>query len=144
MFRPKLLDTLRGYSRQQLIRDVMAGVIVGVVALPLAIAFAIASGVSPEKGLYTAVIAGFIIAALGGSRVQIYFRLFKAEDCSSRSISSTIYKTLHISEQLERRSAYHSMSLVRNSGSYVAFHFNIELRFYSFFRLIERRAKMDG
>lgn len=71
MFRPKLFDTLRGYSRQQLIRDVMAGVIVGVVALPLAIAFAIASGVSPEKGLYTAVIAGFIISVLGGSRVQI-------------------------------------------------------------------------
>lgn len=71
MFRPKLFDTLRGYSRQQLIKDAMAGVIVGVVALPLAIAFAIASGVSPEKGLYTAVIAGFIISVLGGSRVQI-------------------------------------------------------------------------
>ncbi|HRO48198.1 sulfate permease [Agriterribacter sp.] len=71
MFRPKLLDTLKGYSRQQFIKDTMAGLIVGVVALPLAIAFAIASGVSPEKGLYTAVIAGFIISALGGSRVQI-------------------------------------------------------------------------
>lgn len=71
MFRPKLFDTLQRYSRQQLIRDIMAGMIVGVVALPLAIAFAIASGVSPEKGLYTAVIAGFLISVLGGSRVQI-------------------------------------------------------------------------
>lgn len=71
MFRPKLIDTLKGYSRQQFMNDLMAGLIVGVVALPLAIAFAIASGVSPEKGLYTAVIAGFIISLLGGSRVQI-------------------------------------------------------------------------
>lgn len=71
MFRPKLIDTLKGYSRQQFVNDLMAGLIVGVVALPLAIAFAIASGVSPEKGLYTAVIAGFIISLLGGSRVQI-------------------------------------------------------------------------
>lgn len=71
MFRPKLFDTFKGYDRRQLSRDLMAGLIVGIVALPLAIAFAIASGVSPEKGLYTAVIAGFIISALGGSRVQI-------------------------------------------------------------------------
>jgi sulfate permease, SulP family len=71
MFKPKLLDTLKGYSKEQLINDLMAGLIVGIVALPLAIAFAIASGVSPEKGLVTAVVAGFIISALGGSRVQI-------------------------------------------------------------------------
>ncbi|MGX5816876.1 SulP family inorganic anion transporter [Chitinophaga lutea] len=71
MFVPKLLTTLKGYNRQQLTKDVVAGVIVGIVALPLAIAFAIASGVSPEKGLYTAIVAGFIISAFGGSRVQI-------------------------------------------------------------------------
>ena len=71
MFRPKLFDTIKNYTRQQFTRDLMAGLIVGIVALPLAIAFAIASGVSPEKGLYTAVIAGFIISAMGGSRVQI-------------------------------------------------------------------------
>jgi SulP family sulfate permease len=71
MFKPKLFDTLKSYNRQQFTKDVMAGLIVGLVALPLAIAFAIASGVSPEKGLYTAIIAGFIISALGGSRVQI-------------------------------------------------------------------------
>lgn len=71
MFRPKIFDTLKNYTRQQFGKDLMAGLIVGLVALPLAIAFAIASGVSPEKGLYTAVIAGFIISALGGSRVQI-------------------------------------------------------------------------
>jgi SulP family sulfate permease len=69
---PKLWTVLReGYPRAQLGRDVTAGVIVGIVALPLAIAFAIASGVEPEQGLYTAVAAGFLISALGGSRVQI-------------------------------------------------------------------------
>ena len=71
MFTPELFTTLKSYSRRQLGKDLMAGIIVGVVALPLAIAFAIASGVSPEKGLFTAVIAGFIISALGGSCVQI-------------------------------------------------------------------------
>src|SRR6476619_1724711 len=71
MFRPKLFDTFKNYDRKQFTRDLMAGLVVGVVALPLAIAFGIASGVSPEKGLYTAVIAGFIISAMGGSRVQI-------------------------------------------------------------------------
>lgn len=71
MFRPKIFTTLKNYNQQQFGKDLMAGLIVGIVALPLAIAFAIASGVSPEKGLYTAIIAGFIIAAMGGSRVQI-------------------------------------------------------------------------
>ncbi len=71
MIRPKLLDTLKGYNRQQFVADMISGVIVGIVALPLAIAFGIASGVSPEKGLFTAIIAGFIISALGGSKVQI-------------------------------------------------------------------------
>jgi len=71
MFSPKLFHTLKDYSRPQFRKDLLAGLIVGIVALPLAIAFAIASGVSPEKGLYTAVIAGFIISVLGGSRVQI-------------------------------------------------------------------------
>ena len=71
-FVPKAFTVLRkGYTRQQFGRDVIAGVIVGIVALPLAIAFAIASGVSPEKGLITAVVAGFFISAFGGSRVQI-------------------------------------------------------------------------
>src|SRR5438270_167071 len=71
MLVPKLLTTLRGYTREQFSRDLLAGAIVGIVALPLAIAFAIASGVSPERGLYTAIVAGFLISALGGSRVQI-------------------------------------------------------------------------
>ncbi len=69
---PKLLTTLEeGYSLRQLAADASAGVLVGVVALPLAIAFAIASGVKPEQGLYTAIVAGFIASVLGGSRVQI-------------------------------------------------------------------------
>lgn len=71
-FTPKLISLLKaGISREQVIKDITAGIIVGIIALPLAIAFAIASGVSPEKGLLTAVIAGFIISACGGSRVQI-------------------------------------------------------------------------
>jgi SulP family sulfate permease len=71
MLVPKFFTTLQSYSRAQFVADLTAGLIVGVVALPLAIAFAIASGVTPDRGLYTAVIAGFIISALGGSRVQI-------------------------------------------------------------------------
>jgi sulfate permease, SulP family len=71
MFRPKIIDTLKNYNKDQFFKDLIAGVIVGIVALPLAIAFAIASGVSPEKGIFTAIIAGIIISALGGSRVQI-------------------------------------------------------------------------
>src|SRR5262245_22317700 len=70
-FRPRLLDTLKGYNAQRLGRDCAAGFTVGVLALPLAMAFAIASGVNPEAGIYTAIVAGFLISALGGSRVQI-------------------------------------------------------------------------
>ena len=70
-FRPKLVDSLKGYTREQLGTDIGAGLTVGVVALPLAMAFAIASGLKPEAGLFTAIIAGFIISALGGSKVQI-------------------------------------------------------------------------
>jgi SulP family sulfate permease len=68
---PELIPALRGYTRRQAVLDITSGIIVGVVALPLAIAFAIASGLSPEYGLYTAIVAGFLISALGGSRVQI-------------------------------------------------------------------------
>jgi SulP family sulfate permease len=72
LFIPKSIVCFReGYTRERLFRDLLAGVVVGIVALPLALAFAIASGVPPERGLYTAVIAGFLISALGGSRVQI-------------------------------------------------------------------------
>jgi SulP family sulfate permease len=70
-FRPKLLDTLKGYSSQAFFADLIAGITVGIVAIPLAMAFAIASGVKPEAGIFTAVIAGFLISALGGSRVAI-------------------------------------------------------------------------
>jgi len=70
-FRPRLLDSLTGYNRHRFAQDVGAGMTVGVVALPLAMAFAIASGLKPEAGLFTAIIAGFLISALGGSRVQI-------------------------------------------------------------------------
>ena len=68
---PKLFTTMRGYTRRQFVSDATAGVIVGVVALPLCIAFAIASGVTPERGLYTGIVAGFLISTLGGSRVRV-------------------------------------------------------------------------
>ena len=71
MLIPKFFTTIQGYSRDQFTRDLIAGVIVGIVALPLAIAFAIASGLPPERGLYTAIVAGFLVSLLGGSRVQI-------------------------------------------------------------------------
>ncbi|HPE04611.1 MAG TPA: SulP family inorganic anion transporter, partial [Thauera sp.] len=70
-FRPKLFDTLPGYSRAGLVGDLSAGITVGVLALPLAMAFAIASGMSPTAGIWTAIVAGFLIAFFGGSRVQI-------------------------------------------------------------------------
>ncbi len=71
MLVPKLFTTLKAYDRKQFAHDVTAGMIVGVVALPLAVAFAIASGVTPDRGLWTAIVAGLIISTLGGSRVQI-------------------------------------------------------------------------
>ena len=70
-FKPKLIEALAGYNRERLFKDIAAGMTVGVVALPLAMAFAIASGLTPEAGLFTAILSGFIISALGGSRVQI-------------------------------------------------------------------------
>ena len=69
--RPRLLDCLKGYDRETFMKDLMAGIIVGIVALPLAIAFGIASGVTPEKGIITAIVAGFLISLLGGTKVQI-------------------------------------------------------------------------
>ncbi|MDR2979349.1 MAG: sulfate permease [Bacteroidales bacterium] len=72
IFKPEFFTVLKqGYTKEQFVKDLFAGIIVGIVALPLAIAFAVASGVSPEKGLITAIIAGFLISFLGGSRVQI-------------------------------------------------------------------------
>src|SRR6187200_2840373 len=69
--RPRILDALSHYNRSTAIADLTAGVTVGLVALPLAMAFAISSGVPPQAGLYTAIVAGFLISALGGSKTQI-------------------------------------------------------------------------
>lgn len=71
MLVPKLFTTLKEYDSRQFTADLSAGVVVGIVALPLAIAFGIASGATPQSGLVTAIIAGFLISVLGGSRVQI-------------------------------------------------------------------------
>jgi len=69
--KPRLFDSIKGYNRELFMKDLMAGIIVGIVALPLAIAFGIASGVTPEKGIVTAIVAGFLISLLGGTKVQI-------------------------------------------------------------------------
>ena len=69
--KPMLFSTIKHYDLKQLGTDVVSGIIVAIIALPLSIALALASGVGPEKGIYTAIIAGFIISFLGGSRVQI-------------------------------------------------------------------------
>ena len=69
--KPKLFSVMKHYSKEQLVKDIIAGIIVAIIALPLSIALAIASGVSPEKGIHTAIIAGFMISLLGGSRLQI-------------------------------------------------------------------------
>src|SRR6188472_1572467 len=70
-WKPRLLDSLAGYSKRLFLSDLIAGLTVGVVALPLAMAFGIASGVTPQAGIYTAVVGGFIVSLLGGSRIQI-------------------------------------------------------------------------
>ncbi len=69
--KPKLFSVMKIYNREQFVKDMVAGIIVAIIALPLSIALALASGVTPEKGLYTAIVAGFVISFLGGSRVQI-------------------------------------------------------------------------
>ena len=70
-FKPMLFSVLKGYNGKQFTKDLIAGIIVAIIALPLSIALALASGVSPEKGIYTAIVAGFVISFLGGSTVQI-------------------------------------------------------------------------
>ena len=99
---PKSVLCLRDYSLNKFVRDVTAGITVGLVALPLAMAFAIASGVTPQAGIFTAVIAGFIISALGGTRVSIgadaYFRgsheIMSASPASGSSNSDIIARFL--------------------------------------------------
>lgn len=71
VFAPALFDCLKSYSGKQFAKDAVAGVIVAIIALPLSIALALASGVGPEQGIYTAIVAGFLISCFGGSRVQI-------------------------------------------------------------------------
>ena len=68
---PKIIESLKGYSKNQLVNDIVAGIIVAIIALPLSIALALASGVEPACGIYTAIAAGFIVALFGGSCVQI-------------------------------------------------------------------------
>ena len=99
IFQPKLISSLKGYTAKQLVSDLVAGVIVAIIALPLSIALAIASGVSPEKGLYTAIVAGLVISLLGGSRVNISgptaaFATIVAGIVADFSISGLVVATL--------------------------------------------------
>ena len=87
-FKPKLFLDLREYNKEKLTADIMAGLIVGIVALPLAIAFGIASGVTPEKGIITAIIAGLAVSLFGGSRVQIGGRVLLSSS-STASYNNT-------------------------------------------------------
>ena len=91
-FKPQLAATLRNYNRQTFMKDLMAGVIVGIVALPLAIAFGIASGVSPEKGIITAIVAGLIISVFGGSKCRYEAPRVRLSSLSTASFSSTAWK----------------------------------------------------
>ena len=81
---PKLVVSLRQYTANMFLHDLLAGITVGLVALPLAMAFGIASGVTPQAGLYTAVVAGFLISALGGSRTQMIGQTLWTEFFSNR------------------------------------------------------------
>jgi sulfate permease, SulP family len=76
-WQPKLISCLKGYTRHDLVADSIAGVTVGLVALPLAMAFGIASGVSPQAGIYTAILGGLLVSALGGSRIQRVLKRFR-------------------------------------------------------------------
>ena len=69
--KPKLFSVIKNYSKEQLLKDIVAGIIVAIIALPLSIALALASGVEPAAGVYTAIAAGFVVSFLGGSRIQI-------------------------------------------------------------------------
>ena len=92
--KPKLLSVMKTYHKDQFIKDVIAGLIVAIIALPLSIALAISSGVSPEQGLYTAIVAGFFISLLGGSRVQIgdqVQRLWLLSIVSSQHTEQKVY-----------------------------------------------------
>ncbi|MBQ7007354.1 MAG: sodium-independent anion transporter, partial [Oscillospiraceae bacterium] len=98
-FQPKLFTCLKNYGKGQIVNDIVAGVIVAIIALPLSIALAIASGVSPEQGLYTAIIAGFFIALFGGSRVNISgptaaFATIVAGVVATQGISGLILATI--------------------------------------------------
>ena len=75
--KPMLLTSLKSYSREQFFKDVTAGIIVAIIALPLSIALALASGVGPEAGIFTAIVAGFVISALGGSSVLVRLQLLR-------------------------------------------------------------------
>ncbi len=117
-FRPKLLDTLRNYSGRQLANDVVAGIIVAIIALPLSIALAIASGVSPEQGLYTAIIAGFAIALLGGSCVNISgptaaFATIVAGVVATHGLSGLIVATVMAGILLILMGVFHFGSLIK-------------------------------
>ena len=117
-FQPKLFGIFKNYGKSKLINDVVAGVIVAIIALPLSIALAIASGVSPEQGLYTAIIAGFVIAFFGGSRVNISgptaaFATIVAGVVATHGLSGLIIATLIAGVLLILMGVFHFGSLIK-------------------------------
>ena len=117
-FQPKLFSSLKNYSKSKLVDDLIAGVIVAIIALPLSIALAIASGVSPEQGLYTAIIAGFVIAFLGGSKVNISgptaaFATIVAGIVAMHGLSGLIIATIIAGVLLILMGVFHFGSLIK-------------------------------
>lgn len=117
-FQPKLFSSLKNYSKTKLIDDLIAGVIVAIIALPLSIALAIASGVSPEQGLYTAIIAGFVIALFGGSNVNISgptaaFATIVAGIVATHGLSGLIIATIMAGVLLILMGIFHFGSLIK-------------------------------
>ena len=118
-FQPKLIQCLKTYNKSKFTADLMAGIIVGIVALPLAIAFGIASGVSPEKGIITAIVAGLAISLFGGSRVQIggpTGALAGAGRCRVRSGKSRSSFLIHQLNNHEKYQLQHRFAAQQSCG----------------------------
>jgi len=117
-FQPKLFTTLKQQNGSSVVNDIVAGIIVAIIALPLSIALAIASGVSPEQGLYTAIVAGFVIAFLGGSRVNISgptaaFATIVAGVVIEHGISGLVVATVLAGIMLVLMGIFHFGSLIK-------------------------------
>ena len=122
-FKPMLLTSLKSYDRAQFAKDVTAGIIVAIIALPLSIALALASGVGPEAGIFTAIVAGFVISALGGSCVQIAgptaaFATIVAGIVARDGLEGLMTATI-LADSFANRYTYPKLSFVKRSSLYL-------------------------